>query len=222
MLLEQIQTDPTFFFSVVITVIISITLHELAHGWVAIWQGDATPIEQNRMVFNPVVHMGWLSLILLATAGIAYGMMPVDPSRFRSRYGDAMVAAAGPAMNLLLALIGLTGGAYWIHAAGFWDALPHHQAMMQQFVWVFGSTNLALLILNLLPIPPLDGARIVGNLVPPIGQAMRQMSRGQGFGIALVVVLVLLNKSDLGIGQLAGRLSMAYANLLFGTQLYFD
>lgn len=61
----------------------SIVIHELAHGFAAISQGDRTPISQGHITLNPVVHMGWPSLIFLVIAGIAWGQMPVNPSKFR-------------------------------------------------------------------------------------------------------------------------------------------
>ena len=83
-------------------VIFSICLHELAHGWAAIWQGDRTPRETGHMTMNPMVHMGGASLIVFALVGIAWGLMPTDPSRYRwGRRGRIAVAAAGPLMNLL-------------------------------------------------------------------------------------------------------------------------
>ena len=83
-------------------------LHELAHGWAAIWLGDQTPVRQGRMTGNPLVHMGPWSLLMLAVAGIAWGQMPIDRTRLRGRHGEAIVAAAGPAMNVLLALAALS------------------------------------------------------------------------------------------------------------------
>jgi hypothetical protein len=86
-------------------VIGSIVLHELAHGWAAIRLGDTTPRDLGHMTWNPLVHMGGFSLVVFAVIGIAWGMMPVDPSRLRGRYGDALVALAGPAMNIVLAAV---------------------------------------------------------------------------------------------------------------------
>ena len=94
-----------YFGCVVVTVIISIVLHELAHGWAAIWQGDDTPRIAGHMTPDPMVHMGGMSLLMLALVGMAFGAMPVNPRNFRSRYGDALVSAAGPAMNFLLAMV---------------------------------------------------------------------------------------------------------------------
>ena len=75
-------------------VIFSICLHELAHGWAAIWQGDRTPRETGHMTMNPMVHMGGASLIVFALVGIAWGLMPTDPSRYRwGRRGRIQAAA---------------------------------------------------------------------------------------------------------------------------------
>ena len=70
-------------FTWVIWVLGSIVLHELSHGWAALWEGDDTPRRLHRLTINPWVHMGPTSLIVFAVLGIAWGLMPVDPSRFR-------------------------------------------------------------------------------------------------------------------------------------------
>src|SRR4051794_8117784 len=105
MFFEELQKDPRFFMAVVITVVVSICIHELSHGFMAIALGDRTPIESGHMTLNPAVHMGVFSVLCLLTAGIAWGSMPVDPTRLRGRYADALVAAAGPASNVVLALL---------------------------------------------------------------------------------------------------------------------
>lgn len=143
-------------------VIFSITLHELAHGWAAIWQGDDTPIRLQRMTMNPLVHMGGMSLLMFAVIGIAWGAMPVDPSKFRwRRQGNAVVAAAGPAMNLLLALFALTAGALWIRYGPGAEPL---RGNVSQFLMIGGMLNLVLMVFNLLPVPPLDGSQILMGL----------------------------------------------------------
>lgn len=143
-------------------VIFSITLHELAHGWAAIWQGDDTPRRLGHMTSNPMVHMGPMSLLTFALVGFAWGLMPTDPSRYRwKRRGRIVVAGAGPAMNIALALAALLGAALWARYG------PHSQPLREN-VWTFlltgGSLNIFLAIFNLLPIPPLDGASILMGL----------------------------------------------------------
>ncbi|MHC4989658.1 MAG: site-2 protease family protein, partial [Planctomycetota bacterium] len=140
-------------------VILSITLHELAHGWVATWQGDPTPRQLGRMTANPVVHMGPTSLIIFALVGIAWGMMPTDPSRYRwRRRGRIVVAGAGPAMNLLLAVA--AGGllVLWLRVGP-----AGHRAFenLAVFLWMGTVLNVILAALNLLPVPPLDGSQIL-------------------------------------------------------------
>ena len=96
-------------------VIFSITLHELGHGWAAIRQGDDTPRRFGRMTLNPLVHMGVPSLVMFALIGIAWGAMPVEPSRFRwGRRGRVLVSAAG--MTLLATPTADSG--YWHFLAG--------------------------------------------------------------------------------------------------------
>ena len=153
-----------FFGCVVVTVVISIVLHELAHGWAAIWQGDDTPRLQGHMTADPMVHMGGMSLLMLVLVGFAFGAMPVNPQNFRSKYGDALVAAAGPAMNFLLALVSLTALGLWLRLGE--PATEGIAENCQLFLTVFGFFNIVLGVFNLLPVPPLDGSAVLGNFVP--------------------------------------------------------
>ncbi len=158
----QVFENPSYFFAVVITVVISITLHELAHGWMAMRCGDQTPIQSGHMTGNPLVHMGPMSIIMLLVVGIAWGAMPIDPSRMRGKYAEAKVALAGPVTNLLLAIVAMTGiGIWW--GLGAVPAEGSPMARLQFLLLVFGTINIALMLFNLLPIPPLDGSHILGN-----------------------------------------------------------
>lgn len=143
-------------------VIFSITMHELAHGWAALWEGDRTPRELGRMTMNPLVHMGPYSLIAFAIIGIAWGVMPVDPSRFRhGRRGRAIVSAAGPAMNIALALVCI--GLMFI-----WMLVGSHGSDIYNNVTIFlclgALLNVVLAIFNMLPVPPLDGSGVLSGL----------------------------------------------------------
>ncbi|MCE9618387.1 MAG: site-2 protease family protein [Planctomycetes bacterium] len=159
------ERSPVLLASWVFWVLLSIMLHELAHGWAAIWQGDDTPRHMNRMNLNPLTHMGPTSLIFFALTGFAWGMMPIDPSRFRwGRRGEALVALAGPLMNVAIAAVALT-------ALGIWLARGPSQKPiydnLQIFLYAGGWLNLFLAAFNLLPIPPLDGARILAGISRP-------------------------------------------------------
>ena len=178
-----------FFGCAVITVVISIVLHELAHGWAAIWQGDDTPQQMGHMTGDPMVHMGGFSLLMLALVGMAFGAMPVNPGNFRSRYGDALVSAAGPAMNFLLALVALTALAVWVKISG--SAIDGPSKNGQFFLQIFGTTNIALGIFNLLPVPPLDGSTVLGNFVPAYRRWLDSL--GNPTWMLFIVFMILWN-----------------------------
>lgn len=177
-----------FVVSWVVWVVASIVLHELAHGWAALSQGDPTPRALGHMTWNPLVHIGGFGLIMLALIGIAWGAMPVDPSRFRSRHGDALVAAAGPAMNMLLAIISTICCIGWIVIA---DRLNIGEPMFTNFAnffWIGAFLNVVLAIFNLFPAPPLDGSRIVASFVPAYARLF-QGPNGQWIGLGLFVMV---------------------------------
>ena len=219
--IEAAATDPLWFFSVVFTVVVSIVLHELGHGAAALWQGDDTPRRTGHMTADPIVHMGWFSVVMLLTVGMAYGLMPVNPSRFRGRYGGAMVAAAGPAVNLLLAMLTLAVLGLWVRAAGFWDApdVSMFTANSQRVLWTFATTNLALLILNLLPVPPLDGAAILADFSPAYDRWVRTAADPMVFLGALLLVLLLFSATGVGLFGIAQRLGLWVLNPISGQTL---
>lgn len=176
----------------VLWVIGSIVLHELGHGWAAIACGDDTPRESGHMTPNPLVHMGWPSLIAFAILGIAWGAMPINPTRFRHRYDEAIVALASPMINVLLALLAVFLYAVWIGAAGgywFGGRVPDTLfANVQTFLRVGVMLNIALALFNLLPIPPLDGFRVLMTFVPPL----RELFQSAAGGVITLIFVVLL------------------------------
>lgn len=220
--IQKLADDPMHFGFVLFTVVISITLHELAHGWAALWQGDPTPRVRGHMTPNPIVHMGWFSIVLFITTGMAFGLMPVDPTRFRSKYGHALVAAAGPLMNLLLASVALIIAGLMVRHYGFWDEghVSQRIANTQQFFWFFGYVNVALMILNLLPIPPLDGSAILANLNPPYDRFVRSVNNPNTFIFLLIGVLVLFSWTDFGLFEWAMKLSLLPVNAISGADLF--
>lgn len=178
---------PAFLVSWIVWVLGSIILHELSHGWAAIRCGDTTPIETGHMTWNPMVHMGGMSLLMFAMAGIAWGQMPVNPSRFRRRKDDAFVAFAGPGMNLALALSSFVLGSLWIAYAG---SLVPEQAFVNlaQFFFLGTMLNLVLMLFNLLPIPPLDGATILATY----SDGFRRLRAHPNFAGTAMILFILV------------------------------
>lgn len=211
--IQSLQDNPRFFFAVVITVVVSIVLHELAHGLVAIRLGDRTPVETGHMTLNPLVHMGGASLAMLAFAGIAWGAMPVNPSRLRGRYGDALVSLAGPLTNLILGTAALTAVGVWDH----FDPRPELQMgplleNLRYLLVIFGSWNWLLCLFNLLPVPPLDGSHVAADLVPAYRELTRNPDRQWVFAGLFLGVFWL---SGYAFGWING-VSEAYIRLLAG------
>lgn len=172
----------------IVWVIGSICLHELAHGWAAIRMGDRTPIESGHMTWNPMVHMGPTSLIVFLIIGFAWGAMPVNPSRLRGRHADAIVAFAGPAMNLLLAAFSIIALALWTTYATAMD--PGLYDNFTVFFLAGGFLNLVLAALNLMPIPPLDGSRIVASFSPWFRNLL---DRPNAMMVGLVLAVIAMN-----------------------------
>ena len=174
-------------------VILSITLHELAHGWAAIWQGDRTPILLGHMNMNPLVHMGPMSLLVFAIVGIAWGAMPVDPTRFRwGRKGRAVVSAAGPAMNAVLALLAFFLMVVWMKVGPVdTDAYKN----ITTFLFVGTWLNVILMLFNLIPAPPLDGSGILAGLSMSWYRLMNQTNAPM---VGMFILLALMVSGILG------------------------
>lgn len=180
MLIKTLLTDPLFFFRLILIVITSITLHELAHGWVALSQGDDTPKRSGHMTLNPIVHMGWESIIFLCIGGIAWGQMPVNPSRFRrKKIGNILVSAAGPLLNLALSII-------FIVLLKLDLSFLSVRILSREFLYLGAYVNLTLFMFNLLPFPPLDGFHVYSELFPQL-----KPLEGSPLGLFALVILFL-------------------------------
>jgi len=163
--------DPTVerLIAAAIIVVISFPVHEFAHAWMAYRLGDSTARYLGRLTLNPIVHfdpLGGLMLLASSYAGVGIGWAKPTPVNFANlrngRTGEAMVAAAGPLSNLVLALGGgvafrlLRGAA---STPGQFDAL--------NILLIFVEINISLFIFNLIPVPPLDGTRVLLAALPP-------------------------------------------------------
>jgi len=201
-----------FIFVQIAILIFSVILHELGHGYAALALGDSTAKHQGRLSFNPVHHIDPFFTIILPLALVMMGMpafggakpVPVNPNLFRytsARRGMMIVAAAGPLVNLSLALFALA----CIHLG--YTLLPH--MLTASFIWVL-VINLILMIFNLIPLPPLDGSKVLIGLLPR--ELAFKWAMLERYGLFLIFALVLF-------GAFQPILSLC---LSFGTSLLPD
>ena len=200
--------------AVAIAAIIAITLHEAAHGYAARALGDDTAERMGRLSLNPLRHVDPVGTVLLpglllVTQWLAIGRVeamfgwakpvPVDIWKLRSpRWGMVLVAAAGPAINLVLALgFGLL--AHGVEEGGDW--LPEGVAeWLIRFIAMSMLYNVILACFNLLPIPPLDGGRILVGILPaPLARVVAGLER---FGLLIVLAAILVLPHVFGIDPL--------------------
>lgn len=190
----------------VVPLLLAVIAHEVAHGWVAEKRGDPTARRLGRITLNPLVHIdpvGTLllpSLLFILNAPFLFGWarpVPVVAANLRGGRRDmAMVAAAGPLTNFLLAVV--SGGVYRLI---LWTGLTGHGAEKAGFGWlaeplirmaeISVEFNLVLMVINLLPIPPLDGGRMLAGLAP--AGAARALDRLEGYGMLIVLILIGTN-----------------------------
>jgi Zn-dependent protease len=175
-----------FLVSWVVWVVVSIVLHELGHGYAAIRCGDDTPKYLGHMTINPFVHIPGMAWILFVLLGMTYGLMPVNPTNFNGRYDDAKVAFAGPLVNLVLGVMCVIAAALWLRFGG--AAPDQFRENLGNFFVVGAAINTMGFFFNLIPVPPLDGSRILGNFVP----AYRRVFEAQYGGLIAMVAFGLL------------------------------
>ncbi len=200
---------PDIFLVMVFAVGPAIILHECAHGWAAFLLGDRTAKDQGRLTLNPIKHIDPIGSIIvpgflfLVHSPFLFGWAKPVPVNFRNlknlRMGMILVAAAGPLTNVILACVYI-----WIYKLGLFSKISY----VWQWAIVF---NIVLCVFNLMPIPPLDGSRIVMGILPR--QLAYYYSRLEPFGLILVVVLL-----QLGMLRFLYPLMSALANIL-GIQL---
>lgn len=183
--IAKLFENPREFFTLAILVIFSISTHEFFHAYAALRQGDSTAADAGHLTLNPLRQMGVFSLVMLAILGIAWGQVPVNPSRMRGRYGPALVAAAGPFANFLLWIVFLLLTMLTLHLGGA------EQRFASTMLFQASALNLVLCVLNLLPVPGLDGFAVLTNLVPKISLNPRsEFVKGS----MLVLILVLFTQ----------------------------
>jgi Zn-dependent protease len=183
------QNNPLGLFCAVFWVVFSICLHELAHGYVAIRCGDDTPRLSGHMTLNPFVHIPPMAWILFIISGITWGLMPINPSRFRRTIDEAYVAFAGPAVNLILVALCILLNSSWITTA---KPLVSDQTFnnVAIFLHIGAKLNVVLFVFNLLPVPPLDGSRILATFF----RGFREIISSPSAATVGLILLVMISR----------------------------
>ncbi len=187
--------------------LLALTIHEFAHGWLANRLGDPTARLQGRLTLNPLVHLDPIGTLAIVLIGFGWARpVPVD-SRYlkRPRRDMMLIAAAGPVSNVILAMVSAfcfraipwgTGGLEWA-----WLLTPL-RTMLREAVWV----NVLLAVFNLLPIPPLDGSRVVSGLLP-LRHAI-SFSRLEPYGFVIIFLLFFSGIMDPVFGAAVRTLTL--------------
>jgi Zn-dependent protease len=174
-------------------VLIALTFHEFAHGWVADKLGDRTPFYQGRLTLNPLPHIDWVGFFMLLIFKFGWAKpVQVDPRNFKNvsrKKGMMLVSLAGPGMNLVLAFLGLLVLKLLVpEQSAAWASLLI--SLLLPLIYI----NVILAFFNLIPIPPLDGSKILAGLLPDAGaQIVYSLER---YGPIILLVLVLTNSFD--------------------------
>jgi Zn-dependent protease len=196
----------------IIALLVGLTFHEFSHAWIADGLGDHRPRAMGRVTLNPIPHIDPIGALLLVVAGFGWAKpVLVNPAALRNgRTGLAMVAAAGPIANLVVAVVFAI-----LHRLLEQADLTNASFVAEVVRWTV-VFNVVLAFFNLLPIPPLDGYNVALAFLPP-RQAML-LRRYAVYGIAVLLVLVLLNSMGSPIDPLGWILRIAgfVARLLIG------
>ena len=215
-MLFNLFTNPILLIAWVIAVLIVLALHEFAHAAVAVALGDSTPHHDGRMTLDPRAHIDWTGLLMLIVVGCGWGK-PVrfNPHNLRHpRWGSTFVALAGPAANVLGVLL---FGAMAVLLLRF--HVLAEENLLIQFLLLLVALNTVLFLFNLIPIPPLDGSKVLLELLAqPRYDHARHILETHGPMLLLGIVLIdlFLPFSIFG-GLFSGALQWVYGALFFLT-----
>lgn len=182
----------TNIFLFIVALLVAISIHEMMHAFTAHRLGDPTAAEEGRITLNPLAHIDLFATILLPIVLILLHLPPIlaakpvpfNPDRVRfDEFGSALVGLAGPLSNLVLAILS---------AVSLNVVSPDFGSLARDFLLIFMQLNVALFVFNMLPLPPLDGSRVLYAFAPePLQKAMLQIEQFGLFAILAILFLLL-------------------------------
>lgn len=184
-------------------VLLCLTVHETCHGLAAYALGDPTARQAHRLSLNPLRHIDWFGLLMMFLAGFGWAKpVPVNPNYFKKpKQGMALTALAGPMSNFLLALIMLLGARIFCDVASYSEA---NQRILD-FILMVAILSIGLGLFNLVPIPPLDGSKVLFAVLPD--RAYDQLMRYERYGMLVLFALVFF---DVGSNALSQAISWVF------------
>lgn len=199
----------TSIIATLLAVLLAITFHETAHGFVAYKLGDPTAKNQGRLTLNPLAHLDPVGALMMFIAGFGWAKpVPVNPFFFNGdrTKGMMLVSVAGPVTNLLLSFI-----AYFIYAAGGgFVTVPFLNVFLTQMIVL----NIYLAIFNLIPVPPLDGSKILAGFLPRAA-AYKYLTTVEQYGFIILLVLIVCNITDMILVPIAKFVLNLFSMILF-------
>jgi Zn-dependent protease len=186
-LLNLLLKDPLGFFIIAIPLLYSVIFHELAHGWVAYRMGDPTARSLGRLSINPIKHIDPMGTLMLFLFGFGWAKpVPVNLNNIRDRRkGMILVSSAGIITNIILAFCAL----FLLRLFS-----PSAPGLGASLLFVFARINIILAALNLIPIPPLDGSKILMGFAPP--RVQQYLFRIERYGLLILIALLYLGVLD--------------------------
>lgn len=194
-------------------VLIALTFHEFSHGWVSTKLGDPTPRMTGRLSLNPMAHLDPVGALLMILTGFGWAKpVQIDARYYKNpKRGMALTAAAGPISNFLLALVGLILYMLVLFVKIKTNRLASGGVMLD---WTsrFIMVNLCFMIFNLIPIPPLDGSRILGLVLS--NSAYFKLQRFERYSFLIIIVLSLTGVFDAVIGGGVGMVLSRFNKII--------
>lgn len=190
-----------------VSVFLCLTVHETCHGVAAYALGDPTAKRMHRLSLNPLRHIDWFGLAMMVLCGFGWAKpVPVDPRYFKKpKEGMALTALAGPVSNFVLAVVLMLG------ARAIYDHASYVTLWQQVFTFLLNTAvlSIGLGLFNLIPLPPLDGSKVLGALLSD--RAYFTLMRYERYGM---LVLILLSFTNIGGGLLSRAIMAVYTGLV--------
>lgn len=195
-------------------IIIGLSFHEFAHAWTAWKLHDPTPKMQGRVTINPIAHVDWLGFAALLFCGFGWGQpVEINPNNFRKRRRDEfIVSIAGVTMNLIVALIFAVIARVILSVVGVTGIAEGLGSILWQMVMGVITINLVLMIFNLIPVPPLDGFSIIGEIFNL--KTTDLYWNVYNYGKLILFALIIFNITDMIISPCVNALMTLITNVI--------